>query len=562
MMLTRLTRIFSVAFSLIFAIVIFTDYWQNNPKYSTALSYFRYVDLLGVLLIVGIGLTFGLLKFREKNKKINFVNGLTIFGGLLFIDIISITLFYGKINSTLTSVGLFTHLGQFILVVFCVFIIYLICRILGEMLTFIFPLKISQEDLPIIQTAIGIMAITFLLFVLGVFHLLKLFVIVPILLAFIFLFRKSARRIVKTTLIQPIKISNKLNFIGIFSFLFLSVFLVIDFAQILRPFPVGVDAINLYVNLPSLIYDHGTLISGNQPYNWSLFMSLGLLAFGRIDVVLSLSFLGGFLSLIALYRLSRRWLNINYSALVLLLFFSVPMINFLSYMDMKVDLGLLYFLLCTLIIFANWIFKSEELNSSNSATDHPKRKKSKEKIPNYPSFLISTKDFFANRIPSVFIENRLIVLMGLLAGFSLGIKLTALFFFLSLLTGIWYAKGGKFAFFGAFFFTIGMMFLLRLDEQPQLRQFHQNVSILQWLLIGLGIGLIFYLSLKQKELVLKLIRITTIFSFCFVLPMLPWFGKNILETKSFSVNDLLNGKKDTPSLDMDIMEEKRKEMFD
>ena len=320
-MLTRLTRIIFVIFSLIFAIVIFLDYWKNNPKYGNAFSLFQYVDLLSILLVLGIGLTLGVVKLQKQNKSVFFVNGLSIFGGLVFIDIITVKLFFGKINVSLTAAGLLTHLGHFILVAFCVFIIYLICRLYGEVLTYIFPLKINPKDLPIIQTAIGIIVITFLLFALGIFHLLNVFVIVPLLFVVVFFFRKIAFRILKTTLFQSIKISKKLNFIGVFSFLFLSIFLVIDFVQILRPFPVGVDAINLYVNLPSLIYDHGSLIDGNQPYNWSLFMSLGLLVFGRIDVVLSLSFLGGILSLIALYRLSRNWLDINYSALCLLLFF-------------------------------------------------------------------------------------------------------------------------------------------------------------------------------------------------------------------------------------------------
>ena len=239
-------------------------------------------------------------------------------------------------------------------------------------------------------------------------------------------------------------------------------------------------------------------------------------------------------------------------------------------MDMKVDLGLLYFLLCILILFVNWMAQSTSSDVSTFKMETIKRKRknspklnsAKNQKEVYPVFISSLKVFFGERIPSIVIQNRLVVLMGILLGFSLGIKLTALFFFFALMAAIWYMEGKTVAFLGAFFMTIGIMFLLRLDEQPQLRQLHQNVSILQWILLIVGIGFVIFLFIKRKEVAVKLVRISMIFSICFLLPILPWFGKNLLETKSLSIDALLNGKKATPTLDLNLMEEKRKEMFD
>ena len=71
---------------------------------------------------------------------------------------------------------------------------------------------------------------------------------------------------------------------------------------------------------------------------------------------------------------------------------------------------------------------------------------------------------------------------------------------------IWYAKGGIGAFLGAVFLVLGMTFLLQLDAQAQLRPLHQNVEVLQWALLLIGVGIVVYMALKQRK---------TAFSFLF-----------------------------------------------
>jgi len=568
-MLKRISSFLSIIFAFIWSFVLLVEYWHYNPFYGQALSFFQYQDLLLLLLLLGAGISWGL---KNLNRKLA-LNGLAILGIFIFLDVLTMSFCYGKIASiSLNGAGLLMHVGNFLLVTLCVYLIYLVCRVLGIALSTVFPFKVAQVDLPIIQTAFGVLLLTFVLFFLGVFHLLYPFVVAPLLI-FVLLFHwKLTVKIIKTTLLQPIPLPGKLNTLGVFSFLFLSLFLVWNFAQLLRPFPMGTDSINLYVNLPSLINDYAGLVDGHQPYNWSLFMSLGLLAFGRVDVVLALSFFGGLMALFALFRLSRKWLDVNYALLCLLLFFSVPMINFLSYMDMKIDMGLLFILLCILILFVNWlsppsIRKIEKIKKAKvvplknkkkgskfrQSTTVPKKKK--EVLPNY---LLSLKSFFAQRMPTIFIQHRLLVLMGLLSGFALGIKLTALLIFFALLTALWYAEGGFLAFLSAVSLSFGGAFLLRLDERAMLRGLHEHVGLLQWLLLVFGIALLFYIGKNRKELVLRLMKMSLVLTAFFLLPMIPWLGKNLLETKKVSVGSLLNGKKSTPEMDVKKMGERTK----
>jgi len=562
----KITKVISGIFALIWCTVIFTEYWHYNPNYSRAIQLFQYSDLLIIFIIIGAA--FSWFISRPRKAPLKFINGLSLFGFMLFLDALTLSFFYGKVEQlNISTAGMMAHLGLFTGVAFCVYLIYLVSRVLGYCLTTIFPIKVSISDLAIIQVALGTASLTFVLFFLGILGALNIFIVAPLLALILAVNWRITIDIIKKTLFKSIKIEG-LNTLGVFCFLFLGLFLIFDFAQILRPFPAGTDSINLYVNLPKLINDYSSLVAGNQPYNWSLFMSLGLVVFGRIDVVLGLSFLGSFLALIALFRLSRKWLDINYSALCLLLFFSVPMVNFLAYMDMKIDMALLFISLSVLLLFYNWLVPPisdpvKVKKETKTVIKKGKKIKTKQKQKTFqvitPSYLIKSKTFFAPKIPTVLIQNRLLILIGLLAGFGFGIKLTFIFFFFALVSALWYAEGGLLTFLTAFFLTIGTTFLLELDAHPLLRSFHQSVDVVQWILLAIGLLMAAFLFLKEKATMIKLVRSSLILSICFLLPILPWFGKNYAETESFAIEDLLNGKEATPVLDFKGIKNKLKQ---
>ena len=56
----------------------------------------------------------------------------------------------------------------------------------------------------------------------------------------------------------------------------------------------------------------------------------------------------------------------------------------------------------------------------------------------------------------------------------------------------------------------------------------------------------------------KLIKLSLILCAFFLLPITPWIGKNWMETKSLSVDAILNGKKATPQINIKTIEEKWK----
>ncbi|MEM9546803.1 MAG: hypothetical protein AAGA77_12565 [Bacteroidota bacterium] len=516
-------------------IIIYSEYWRYNPNYGKALGLFQYYDVLIMVLALGALISWHLKKPRKKPTS--YINGLSIFGGILLLDAIVLNRFCAKVSAIdFKTSGLFSHLGHIIGVAICIFLVYLVVRLLGELLTTIFPVKVSHQDLPLIRVSLGVMTFTSLLFFLGLIGLLNGFVIIPICFLLMIFYWRHSFQIIKKTLITPIAIPKNLSVVGVFSFLFLALFVILNFVQILRPFPIGSDSLRLYVNVPTLIAEYGALVDGFQPYNWSLFMSTGLTVFGRTDVVLGLSFLGGILSLWALFRLSRKWVDVNYSALVLLLFYSIPMVSFLSYMDMKIDMALMFVCISILLLYYNWIVPNDnEIAVKNT------------KGPG----LMKAHSFFKNRIPPILKKNRIPILIGLLSGFAFGIKLTILFFFLALLSTIWFFKGGRLAFIASFFLCFAAIFILQLDAHPGLRQFHDSVDNLQWVLLSIGLGPLVYMFIKQRQKLVELFTYSLIIGSFFALPILPWLGKNFSETKQINVTSLLNGKKASPIFQMD-----------
>lgn len=129
--------------------------------------------------------------------------------------------------------------------------------------------------------------------------------------------------------------------------LLLLLFVAANLTGINRPVPVGFDAINFYVNIPHLLATDGQLVTGGQPYGWSLIMALGFAGFNSTAMALSLSVLPGILAAFVTYRIARRYLSIAYSLLAAALVYTLPVITWQSTQEAKVDMALLFFLLVT-----------------------------------------------------------------------------------------------------------------------------------------------------------------------------------------------------------------------
>ncbi len=539
-MWNKLYKGFLAFFIIFWAAFIFLDYWQNHPPYYFAFQHFKYLDLTLIFIGLGVAVNFGVLKLQKSATKLPIVSGFTIFLLSVILIFISMAIYRGNIaelaaatrqKNYMTGSSLGVLGFRTLYTVASVYFILLVSHTFGQLLTSFSNFKFQRIESIVINVATGIMGIVALLFILGIFKFLHWFVILPIFLVILGIRWKESLAFLKHSLITPLKIK-KLNVIGISSFYILLIIISLNLVQLMSPMPQGWDALSLYINLPSIIDDYSGLVKGFQPYNWSLFMALGFILFDDTSIAMALSSVSGIMCLVAMYALGKNWLKMDTNSilLALLLFYITPSIAFQSYLDLKVDLGLLFIILSVLIIFVKW--------STLSFT-----KSKKKKVGTNEAATLSESTTTAERP----LNKQYIILMGLMTGFALGIKFTTLFTFCSIVAAIWYLYHGKLAFLGMAYLSLFGILLLRLDDMSGLREYHLSANILLWILLVVGIILIGLSSRKNPQKLVSSVKATALYSCFFILPFLPWIGKNYIESGSLSTQTLLNGKSNAPN---------------
>ena len=504
-------------FILFWVSFVFFDYWQNHLQYIIAFNFFQYLNLTVILALLGAGVT-GVVVYAQKSTRNTglWLNGLSVFLLGLLIITLSVYMFQRKVMNVgvPASTEMLWLCWKMFLMTFYTYFIVVSCHAMGMYMLRTFRFEMSAAARPVVAIATGIMTWVAVMFVLGIFSLLHWYVLLGLMLIAIVVTGKEVFPFMWKTLLAPLPLKG-LNWVGIWSFYILLITLSLNLLQITIPIPRGWDSVSLYLNVCSLINDYSGLVQGHQPYNWSLFMSLGYIIFDKAEMALSLSFLGGVLSLCALFHLCKNSfkMNVNYALLCVLMFYLIPSIAHQSYLDLKVDLGLLFILLIIVILLVEWQKRTTEVpeNAANLSRSY-------------------------------------IILIGLLSGFSIGIKLTALMAFFAVAGVIWWIYNGKTAFLAVFFMTMFGILLLRLDDMPLLREFHLQTERFMWTMLALSLGLFAWTAAREREKFLPPLKLSLLYTFFFILPIAPWLTKNYIETGGqLSTRALTYGKTRTPA---------------
>ena len=537
----RIIHYITVAFSLLWIVFIMTDYLYYHPDYYQSIIDFKYLDL--VLANFFIGGVVGYFVINNKIKtKFSLANGIGISLLFLLISGIIIKVQTNRLPTTsevlISDIG--TYLGTLSIISISTYFIYLVCYCLGNFLvTRIFSLK-KKEQLEecLISIALGIILLGILLFIAATFSVLTFipvwifFLITPLLLW------KHTLRFIKVTFFSNIFKSERIGWLGFICFYIILFSVSLNCLQNVRPFPFGFDALRLYLNLPKLLAERGEMVIGHSPYYWSLFISLGHVLFNKVEVVISLSSSGGILAAISIYALSKKWLNRDFSLLVVLLFLSLPMVKFLSSSDVKDDLGLLFIHLTVFLILVNYLeFPKYNILPSQLTSN----KKTPEKIKPLIS-LLDLQPKNALLYGKITEKMQLIMLMGIISGGSLGIKLTTLILIFSVVSILFLFKVGFVGFITSTLLMFALILLAGLDVGSGLRAYHLGTHWFRWIVLGLGlIGLIYLVYQHQKE-TFQLFKLCTIYGAIAILLYLPWPIKNYTETKSLSFETFIKGK--------------------
>lgn len=180
-------------------------------------------------------------------------------------------------------------------------------------------------------------------------------------------------------------------------------YLALNFLNVIRPFPIGWDDLGSYLNRPRLLASYGSFIPSMPTFQWEYLAAMAYSLFG-IDSIIGSTFAmiinwsAGLLSVIAAYAFGRVFFGPKGGILAAILYYFLPMTGHFSFADMKIDNASFFTSALSALAIFVYLFGAPGLESEHS----PKGKKS------------------------------LLLLAGLIAGFSFAIKPTGVLMILLL----------------------------------------------------------------------------------------------------------------------------------
>ena len=513
--------LFAILFSVFWIVILLLDYFNKHAVYVDSLVHFKFVKLSLFLIFYGVLFT----------SILNYKKGLVLkFRPYLFTPLVIISFFlcllvmaisYSKYYLfKMDSLSYFHFLLNAGTILLGGFSILFACYSLGNLISHrLLNKKVIAKSHFTLDIALGIMLFTFILFPLAWFHLLGAEVLAGILLISIGLNYKTALNGWKTMIsLQP----NFNPYQNAILYL-IGIFAIFNFAYVISPYPLGFDSRNNYVNLSQLIAHNNGFVKGFQPHNWELFMAVGKVLFGKIEISMFLSYVGGILAAFALYNFSNNIVKLSktISLLITLIFITTPAISHQMYVEFKVDLGLLYFQIVTVaLFFSHMVYKNVK-----------------------PKF-----------------EWIYAVITGLLLGFGIGIKLLNFFLIYGLFCAIAIDRKNNYSAFSAIFLGLGIILFLKIDQMTGLRKFHEYADILCYSLLLAGAICAIYSFYKNFEKTKKVYIQMAVIGIVSISCFTPWVYKSYCDTGSANVMRLIRGISPGHIIDYKIMDEKNKEV--
>lgn len=265
--------------------------------------------------------------------------------------------------------------------------------------------RVSLERATVSLT-LGLALLSYLAFGLAYLDLFKLRLVLPILLVLVALSLKQIAPMVSLFFGRPISLKldgkNYLFWIP----LSLTLLLLVALTFYLAGFPIEYDSNFLYLNTAQLIANSGRLWSYSStpilPYNLELINAYGLLI-GRLPLGTLLNSLIGFLALGMVWVMARRFFGQLCAHLSVAALLAAPMTSYLLTLESKTDQGLLLFGSLALYFFLRFVQGQEGVKGTEEVGEE---------------------------------GLKYLALTGFFLGFSMGVKYTAVFLIIAVVTTV------------------------------------------------------------------------------------------------------------------------------
>ncbi len=284
--------------------------------------------------------------------------------------------------------------------------------------------------------------------------------------------------------------------------------LALNFLNVVRPFPIGWDDLGRYLNVPRLLVSYGFFIPQIASYQWEYMTSLGFLLFGYDSVFaatasMMINWMAGLIAVVSVYAFTRLFLGTGRGIIAALLYYALPVVGHFSFADMKVDNAVFFVGVLSMSALFFGLFPSEE-SPEEEHIEHKTRP----------------------------VDWRWMLLCGVLAGFALSLKPTAVMVFLAIGTILFGASVHWTAFIG----TVSLSWALytlegRFNVSDIARRVYGNPEALSrtvvlGAMIVLGVGLTAYSAFIRPAAFRATLARAGIIIGSFLVTIAPWLMYN------------------------------------
>lgn len=515
--------------AVLWAIWVLLDYLVHHSYLTASLSSPPYGGLLAVLTIGAAGLGYWSWRKIRHSKTADYKLHYRGWWLFLMVQVLALVILAAFGNSSYLPPGsMAVRMGYFFFYSsFCfagLFLLVTLWHTLGQWLTVGFS-SWQAGNHKLINIALGSSIFGTLLAVFGQFGGISIFLLWPLVVAILALGWRNSLEFVRSTVWERKAITwTKAWTLPLF-LLLLSI-VAINWLAAFKPFPIGYDGAGLYANLARLVAASGTLPEGGQAFNWSVMMGAAQVLFQQPVFAMFLSHSMNLLLLFLLYRLGRKFFSADYSLLAASLTFLAPYFAFHGIVDEKTDLAFTFILLSALLLLLE-VF-GEKWNQANADTE---------------------VSLFAGRF-SLRTSTWVCLLTGWLMGYGFGIKYTAVMFGFALLSWLGYRLKGKLGFAMMLFLSLGVLFVGRVYRFGYLSIEPLPAITLGGVLLLLSGVAAFLAYRKDWQQIMVPARMLSFLALGFLLAFMPWGIKHLSEHQSIGVNQLLEGKSPTPTIDL------------
>jgi hypothetical protein len=367
-------------------------------------------------------------------------------------------------------------------------------------------LKISDNIW--VHLGLGIIFHSFIIALIANLKVLNEFTVAIIFIIPIVLKPKNTWQLVNQILFKPLRPISSIHIWG-WTSVFLTLFVFSsNLVESIRPFPKGYDAMTLYFNLLNQIHINNEMPLGIGSFYWLIYSGSGLFLTNLNAVSFAFFPFTLLISAILLFQISKKYVDVNLALVAMTLLITMPLVNSIGGLQQKVEGGLLFFSLLTIFVI---------LNDYNALTK---------------------KKYF---------------LIGLLLGYILGIKLSALIFLIGILLMLSAVELNKLSIIPGLFLTMYLIIIMELDSFSGMNLYHDiPQNYLPFFLIFSILGY-FVIILVEKQKSFDFFKKIIPLILGLFLGILPLLINNFLETGNLNMKSLLFGKSITPKIDYEII---------